>query len=100
MKHLDTPIIFWLIEICKLSVDFLNTPVKRVEVIDIWVIELNSNTSSGFSNISCISHSGVLISSYEIILLEKFKTKPTTTTKPHNTQDQLQIIQTAFFAMY
>lgn len=90
MKRLDTPIIFWLIEICKLSVDVLNTPVKRVEVRDIWVIELNSNTSSGFSNIFCISYSRVLISSCEIILLgKKIKSKPTTT-KPCNTQTQLQ----------
>lgn len=60
-KHLNIPIIFWLTETCTLSVDLLIHSLKRVEVIDIWVIELNSNTSSGFSNISCISHSGVSI---------------------------------------
>lgn len=104
MKHLDTPIIFWLIEICVLSVDLLNTPVKRVEVTDIWVIELNSNTSSGFSNISCISYSGVLISC-EIILLEK-KSKgnqqqQNPTTPKTNSENQIkQILQTVFFAMY
>lgn len=90
MKCLDTPIIFWLIEICKLSVDVLNIPVKRVEVRDIWVIELNSNTSSDFSNLFCISYSRVLISSCEIILLgKKIKSKPTTTNL-RNPQNHLQ----------
>lgn len=60
MKHWNIPIICWLTETSTLSVDLLIHSVKGAEVIDSWVIELNSNTS-GFSNTSYIPHSGVSI---------------------------------------